>query len=397
MAVVGSNPLMPRNGDQFFPFRQHSDFYYLTGIGQVGSVLVFCQGRETLFIQKPDPKKVLWSGPVISPEEASQISGIGDVRWLEEMDGYLMENAREAVSFFLNLDLQDGSAAPVKSPAAGIYEKLEKIYPRREYSSTDQIMTQLRMVKEPEEIEQIREACRITRVALEAVARDLKPGMHEYEVEAMLTSQIVSAGAMGHAFEPIVAAGKNALTLHYVENSGRCNEGDLLLIDFGAEVNYYAADCTRTLPVGGRYSRRQREVYEAVFRVFQQARSLMNPGIKIGDYHNQVGNLWEEEHIKLGLYNRKDVENQPESDPLWKRYYVHGTSHSLGLDVHDPFDRSVEIKAGMVLTCEPAIYIPEEGIGIRLENDILITGDGPVDLMGDMLLGPDEIEGRMSN
>jgi len=219
----------------------------------------------------------------------------------------------------------------------------------------------------------------------------------EYQLEAEIIATFIKNGAAGHAYDPIVASGKNALILHYVKNSSQCLDGALLLMDFGAEVNNYAADCSRTFPVNGRFSKRQREVYEAVLRVFREARSQMVPGTVLAEFHQHVGALWEEEHIALGLYSREDAKGHPDQDPPWKDYYMHGTSHSLGLDVHDPFDRSRPFEPGMVLTCEPAIYIPEEQMGIRLENNILITADGPVDLMEEIPLEADEIEELMNS
>jgi len=221
--------------------------------------------------------------------------------------------------------------------------------------------------------------------------------MREFEVEAELSAEFTRRGAQGHAFEPIVASGSNALVLHYVENDGSCHDGDLLLMDFGSEVNNYAADCSRTLPVNGKFSGRQRALYNAVYRVFLQAREMMFTGTKMGDFHNQVGELWEQQHIDLGLYSLREARERSPSDPLWKKFFMHGTSHSMGMDVHDPFDRSEPFAPGMVLTCEPGIYIQKEGIGIRLENDILITEKGPVDLMADIPMEADEIENLMQS
>jgi Xaa-Pro aminopeptidase len=223
----------------------------------------------------------------------------------------------------------------------------------------------------------------------------VKPGIREYEIMAELGAGFIRSGAAGHAFEPIIASGARALVLHYVHNRGVCREGELLLMDFGAEWLNYAADCSRTVPVSGRFTPRQRQVYEAARNVFLEARSMMVPGRRMKEFHEDVGKVWEEYHIQLGLYSATDARRADPAHPLWKRYYPHGTSHSLGLDVHDPFDRETAFAPGMVLTCEPGIYIKEEGIGIRLENDILIGRDGPVDLMGDLCMEADEIEERM--
>jgi Xaa-Pro aminopeptidase len=248
------------------------------------------------------------------------------------------------------------------------------------------------MYKEPEEIDMMNRAISITGDAFIRVLQNLCPGMHEYQVAAHISYEFFNQGAREHAFEPIVASGKNALVLHYVENRDACDDGALLLMDFGADWEYYAADISRTIPVNGRYTRRQRELYDANLRVMQQALGLMIPGKKLNEFNNEVGLLWEEEHVKLGLYSMRDVKKQPDGIPLWKRYYWHGTSHSIGLDVHDRFDPTVEFGPGMVLSCEPGIYIREEGVGIRLENDVLITGEGPVNLSENIPIDPDAIE-----
>lgn len=339
---------------------------------------------EILFIKKPDPKTLLWSGSMLSLEEAATLSGIREVKWLDEVDATLEKELQEKNSILVSQEKD-----------VQIYERIASLYPFIERASIEPIMTGLRMIKEPEEIEEIRKACAITRSAFFRVVEMLKPGLEEYEVEAEIIAEFIRKGATGHAFEPIVASGSNALVLHYVENDHKLCEGDLVLMDFGAEINNYAADCSRTLPVGGRFSARQKALYSSTYRVFIKAREMMVPGIKMADFHRQVGELWEEEHIKLGLYSLKEARERSVDDPLWKKYFMHGTSHSLGMDVHDPFDRSTSFVPGMVLTCEPGIYIQEEGVGIRLENDILITEHGPLDLMADIPIEAEEIEDLM--
>lgn len=383
LLLFSSSPQKQRSGDQFYPYRQHSDYFYLTGIFQQGGLLIISVRTETLFIRKPDSKTQLWSGSLLTKEKAAAMSGIKDVRWLEEVDLFLEKEVQFATKLFLS-----------QIPNLSIYERISALYPHLEQRNTESLMKQLRMIKEPEEIDEIRKASALTRSAFFKVINILKPGMREYEVEAELTAEFVRRGG-GHAFEPIVAAGSNALVLHYVENNASLFEGDLVLMDFGAEINNYAADCSRTLPVGGVFSGRQRELYKAAYRVFHQARDLMVPGAIMAEFHNQVGELWEEQHIALGLYTMDDARKNRSSDPLWKTYFMHGTSHSLGLDVHDPFDHSLAFAPGMVLTCEPGIYIQEEGVGIRLENDILITKSGPVDLMADIPIEAEEIEDLM--
>lgn len=385
LAVACSNQKKARNGDQFYPYRQHSDFFYLSGITREESLLIISDRVEILFIKRPDPKTLLWSGTMLTLEEGATLSGIKEVRWLDEVDTIIEKEVKDIKKLLLSQvkDVQ-------------IYERISSKYPFIEKASLEPLMTGLRMIKEPEEIEEIRKACGITRSAFFRVLQMLKPGLQEYEVEAELIAEFIRKGAMGHAFEPIIASGSNALVMHYVENDQCLCEGDLVLLDFGAEINNYAADCSRTLPVSGRFSDRQRALYASTCRVFMKAREMMKPGIIMADFHRQVGELWEEEHIALGLYSLKDARDQSPDDPLWKKYYMHGTSHSLGMDVHDPLDRSAPFVPGMVLTCEPGIYIREEGVGIRLENDILITGDGHLDLMADIPMEAKEIEDLMS-
>jgi Xaa-Pro aminopeptidase len=395
VALLCAASHMPRNADQYHPYRQNSDFFYLTGIPVEACVLVLSPESETLFIPKADPKKELWDGPLLTPGQASELSGIENIRWTDELDPLLEELAGRAASFCLNQPANPLHWSRIRTPDADLQEKLDRAWPEMGRSPLAPLLAKLRMIKEQEEVAAIRKACSITRSAFLRALKSVRPGIKEYEAEAELEAEFVRQGAGGHAFEPTLASGSNALILHYNANSGTCAAGDLLLMDFGAEVNNYASDCTRTVPVNGTFTRRQRAVYDAAYRVFLQARELMVPGTGIDDYHLQVGKLWEEEHIALGLYSRREAKERSGPDALWKRYFMHGTSHSLGLDVHDPFLRTEPFQAGMVLTCEPAIYIPEEGMGIRLENDILITEKGPVDLMEDIPMAPQEIENLM--
>lgn len=382
VVLIKSGDRQRRNGDQFYPFRQKSDFFYLTGISLEDSMFVFCpqhkdpELRQILFISRPTPKSELWSGKTPEPETLKDLSGIGRIRYLDEQEAFLQRLIPDATVLYTDLE-------ELTVP----YQKKMPLAP---------MLQGLRMIKQPEELHEIGRAIDITHSAFKRVLAMLKPGVYEYQVEAELIAEFIGSGAEGHAFEPIVACGKNALVLHYVKNNCPCREGELLLMDFGAETNHYAADCSRTIPVNGRFSRRQRLLYEAVLRVFRRARDLMVPGILMADFHQAVGELWEEEHIALGLYTREDIRANGDSDPLWKNYYMHGTSHSMGLDVHDPFDRSMPFEAGMVLSCEPGIYLPEEHVGIRLENDILITEEGPVDLMEAIPMEADEIEELMN-
>ena len=392
MVVHSSAERMPRNGDQYYPYRQHSGFFYLTGINQAGSVLLAGRGREILLLRRPDPRTLLWDGPLLSLEKAAAISGIRDVRWMGEKALVFEELLGGARRLFLNLS---GGREEGKFPDWELFRELNLRWPGPERLAVEPLLTRLRMIKQDEEVEHMKQVAKLTVKTFLQVLGMVKPGIMEYEILAELGAGFIRGGAAGHAFEPIIASGDRALVLHYVQNRGICREGELLLMDFGAEWHNYAADCSRTLPVSGRFTRRQREVYEAARSVFLEARSMMVPGRRMKEFHEDVGKIWEEYHIQLGLYSAADARRADPAQALWKRYYPHGTSHSLGLDVHDPFDRETAFAPGMVLTCEPGIYIEEEGIGIRLENDILIGKDGPVDLMGDLCMEAGEIEERM--
>ena len=388
VALVHSGRPKVRSGDQFYPFRAHSDFFYLTGMDLEDSVFLFAPAypesalRELLFIRRPDPKSELWTGPMPGPEEIQVRSGIEQVRFHEEQDAILQGLISEATEIYADPEI----------PALQGFASL----PEQKFSPLSTLLQELRRIKQTEEIQEISRAIEITGSAFRRVLKKAAPGMYEYQVEAEIIGEFIGRGAKGHAFEPIIACGINALVLHYVTNGSLCAEGELLLMDFGAEVNHYSADFSRTIPVSGRFTLRQRQLYDAVLRVFHKAREMMVPGVLMDDFHRAVGDLWEEEHIGLGLYTRAEAKAQSKTDPLWKKYFMHGTSHSLGLDVHDPFNRDLPFEAGMVLTCEPALYIREENLGIRLENDILITRQGPVDLMEGIPIEADEIEELMN-
>ncbi len=374
LAVAGSNRPQMRSGDQYYPFRQNSGCYYLTGINQPDTTLLLKRDfpgvhhDEILFIRRPSERSKVWEGPGLTPEEASELSAVSTVRWSDELSGVIRNLIKDTSCIYRS------GHTPGSSP--------EQLLPRNspelnagepEYMDLTPLVNSLRMVKAHEEIGAIKAASEITRAAFRKVLPMVRPGIWEFEIEGEITGEFIRQGAMGHAFEPIVASGRNALVLHYLENSQRCRDGELILMDFGAEVNNYASDCTRTIPVNGKFSVRQREIYDAVHRIFCQAREWLVPGTLINDFHERVGLLSQEEHLRLGLYGPGDLKEEPGSEPAWKRFFMHSTSHSLGLDVHDPFDRQEIMRSGMVFTCEPAIYIPEEGIGIRLENTLLVT------------------------
>lgn len=402
MAVLFSSDLMPRNGDQYFPFRQNSDLFHLTGIDQEETRLLFfpdCpleQFREVLFIRKTNEKIATWEGHKYTQEEAKEISGVKNVMWVDSFDDILKQTSTLTSQIYLNQNEHWGAGDYPQSMQMREGKKLKERFPFHNYLRLAPLMTEIRLVKQQSEISTMQQACNITADAFKRVLKFVKPGINEYQIEAEITYEFLRKRAMGHAYAPIVASGDNAAILHYTDNNGLVKDGDLILFDIGCEYDHYSSDMSRTIPANGRFSKRQKEVYNAALRVFKKAREMMKPGITIDRINKQVGKLLQNEHIKLGLYSKDDIANKDEALKLLKTYYPHGTSHFMGLDVHDVGTKYERLEAGMVLSCEPGIYIKEEGIGIRLENDILITLDEPVDLMKDIPLEPDEIEEWMS-
>ncbi len=400
--ILHSSDEMHRNGDQNFRFRQSSDFFYLTGIDQEKSILLMNpnhpdeKSREILFIRNASPEQVTWNGYRLSLSEAAEVSGIKNVRWLEDYEKMLPEIMYRSQNIYLNIQEHTKYIPDVESRDVRMAKQIQSDYPLHSYHRLAPVLSNLRVIKEPEEIEIISKAAAITRDAFLRVLQFTKPGVMEYEVEAEIIHEFIRQAANGHAYEPIIASGANACILHYIDNNRVCRDGDLVLMDFGAEYANYAADLTRTIPVNGRFSPRQAKVYDANLRVLKEAIKRMKPGVLLSDFNKEVGNLWEEEHIKLGLYSLEDVKKNRQPQALWTKYYMHGTSHSIGLDVHDTFDKTETFRPGMVFSCEPAIYIVEEGLGIRLENDILITENGNIDLTGDIPVEREEIEALMA-
>lgn len=402
IAIITSNDEMPRNGDQFFPFRQNSDLFYLTGIYQEITILVLCPDHpnsnyhEVLFILKPNIELETWHGKKLTKTEAIAISGIQTIMWEEDFDKILNELVYPNTTLYLNIAENLLQLTDVITSDRRFAEKICTRFPLHKKERLAPILISLRQIKEAEEINIIRYASQITGKAFNRVLKFVKPGVFEYEVEAEITHEFIRSGAAGHAYYPIVASGENACILHYINNKSVCRSGDVLLLDFGAEYGNYAADCSRSIPVNGKFTPRQRQVYEATWRVFQKAKQLMVKGTSITLIQKQVCSLWEEEHIRLGLYSAQDVRRQDSQEPLYQRYFMHGVSHFLGLDVHDVGNKNNILEPGMVITCEPGIYIREEGLGMRLENDILITHDEPIDLMHHIPIEPDEIEELMN-
>jgi Xaa-Pro aminopeptidase len=398
LAIVFSNDEMPRTADQFYPYRQNSDLFYLSGIEQPKTILCICPDytdhhyHEILFIEKPTKYSLTWHGNKIEKEKASEISGIKNIMWLDDFEHVLNEVMQHAKHIYLTYHEKSRTFDEIPLRDTRYLEKIRNLYPLHHYERLSPFMSELREVKEPEEIDLIKKSTEISVNALKRLIQVLKPGIKECEIEAEIISEFLREGASGHAFLPIIASGINACILHYSLNSGVCNNGDMVLIDFGAEYANYNADITRTFPVNGKFTRRQREIYMAVHRLYEKAIQFIKPGNTIEKINQDMIQFFEEEMGKLNLISQKEIKNQDPENPAYKKYFMHGVSHYLGLDVHDVGNKSDMLLPGMVVTCEPALYVREENIGIRLENDILVTDHGNINLTSQIPMHPDEIE-----
>ena len=402
IAFFNANDEMPRSADQNYPFHQHPDLFYLTGIDQEQTLLVIFPDaplpkyREILFLRKTNEHIAVWEGHKYTKEEARAASGIQTIMWTEDIPSVIPMLMNHCMNVYVNLNENDRFSSEVPYKELRFSNEMKAKYPAHFFHRSGPIMAQLRAIKSDFEIQVMQRAIDITEKAFRRVLRFVKPGVMEYEIEAEITHEFIRKRATGHAYTPIIASGPNANVLHYIDNNQECKDGHVILLDFGAEYGNYAADLSRSIPVSGQFTERQRDVYNAVLRVMKQATAMLVPGNTIEKYHGEVGKIMEEELIGLGLLNRDEVKKQNPDMPLYKKYFMHGTSHFLGLDVHDIGNRYEPMKAGMVFTCEPGIYIPEEGLGIRLENDILITSKEPIDLMANIPLEVEEIEELMA-
>lgn len=401
IAFFNANDEMPRSADQSYPFHQHPDLFYLSGIDQEQTILVIFPDaplpkyKEILFIRKTNEHIAVWEGHKYTKEEARAASGIQSIFWMEDFNSIVPMLMNHCKNVYVNLNENDRYSNEVPYKELRFANELKAKYPGHNFERSGQIMASLRSIKSDFEINIMQKAIDITEKAFRRVLRKVKPGIMEYEIEAEITYEFIRKRATGHAYTPIIASGKNACVLHYIDNNQACKDGDVILLDFGAEYGNYAADLSRSIPVNGQFSERQRDVYNAVLRVMKQAKKMLVPGNTIEAYHVEVGKIMEEELIGLGLLNKDEVKKQNPDMPLYKKYFMHGTSHFLGLDVHDIGNRYEPMKPGMVFTCEPGIYIPEEGLGIRIENDILVTVKEPVDLMSAIPVEVEDIEEAM--
>jgi Xaa-Pro aminopeptidase len=403
IAIFHANDEFPVSGDQSFPFKQNPDFFYLTGIDQEQSILILypdCPNKaykEVLFLRQTNEHIAIWEGHKYTKEEARLASGIENVYWLHEYDTILHSIINYAEHIYINTNENDRYAHTVPYRDLRMYEALKQKYPLHKYERSALILRDLRVVKSDIEVELTQKACDITNDAFKRVLKFIKPGVAEYEIEAEITHEFLRQRATGHAYHPIIASGKNAVVLHYIDNNQACKDGDVILFDFGAQYANYNADMSRSVPVNGRFTKRQRAVYNAVLRVMREATKMIVAGTVLNDYHDEVGKIMTSELIGLKLLDKHDVAKQDANAPLYKKYFMHGTSHHLGLDVHDFASRYKSFEVGNVLTCEPGIYIQEEGLGIRIENNILITEDGNRDLMINIPIEANHLEEIMNN
>lgn len=402
IAVFNSNDFMPTSADGTHPFVQQTDTFYLSGIDQEETVLVICpdapdeKQKEILFIKETNEQIATWEGQKYTKEQTQDISGIKTIHWTSELYTILRTLVVQSENIYLNTNEHLRAAVTVETRDMRFVRWCRQAFPLHNYERLAPIMHDLRAVKSSLEIELIKEVCGITEKAFRRLLGFIQPGVWEYEVEAEIVHEFMRNRSRGPAFETIVASGIDSCTLHYVRNDKQCNDGDLVLIDFGAEYANFASDVTRTVPVNGKFSKRQKEVYNAVLKIQKAAIKMLKPGNTLEEYQKDVSKLVEAALIRLGVLKKAEVKKQSEDSPLYKKFFPHGTSHHLGLDVHDYGDKYRKFVPGMVLTCEPGIYIRDEAIGVRIENDILITKNEPIDLTETIPREAEEIEDLMN-
>ena len=403
IAIFNSNDELPMNGDAIYKFKQNSDLYWLSGITQEDSMVILfpdnaeSKYREVLVLVRPNELKEKWDGKRLRAEEARKISGIQTIVWLDTLDTLLQPWIHLADTIYLNTNENDRKANLVPVRDYRFAEAMLKRYPVHRYQRSARILKELRAIKTPLEIEVIQQAIDITHETFERILRFIRPGVMEYEIEAEIFHSFLSKRSEGPAYGSIIASGDRARTLHYVSNNQECKDGELVLMDFGAEYGGYNADLTRTVPVNGRFTKRQSQVYNACLHLHDFAKSILKPGITITDYTERVGEEATSVFQKIGLLKKTDIKNEDRENRAYRKYLYHGISHHLGLDVHDLGTRTEPIKSGMLFTVEPGIYIEEEQMGIRIENNVWITKQGNKDLMSKIPVKVEEIEGFMKS
>lgn len=404
IAVFNSNDIYPIGADSTLPFEQDRDLFYLSGADQEETILLLFpdatdqKHREILFVRETNDHIAVWEGAKLTKEKATEVSGIETVYWLTEFDKIFFDLMTEADTIYFNTNEHYRQAVETQTREARFIEKVKKEYPAHQWAKSNPILQNIRGVKEPEEIELMQKACDITEKGFRRVLEFVKPGVWEHEIEAEYLHEFIRNRSKGFAYSPIIASGNNANVLHYLENNKQVKDGDMILMDLAAEYANYSSDMTRTIPVNGRFTARQKEVYSAVLRVKEEATKMLVPGTLWAEYHKEVGKLMTSELIGLGLLDKADVQNENPDWPAYKKYFMHGTSHHIGLNTHDYGELKKPMKANMVFTVEPGIYIPAEGMGIRLEDDVVIQEKGePFNLMRNIPIEIEEIEELMNN
>jgi Xaa-Pro aminopeptidase len=404
LAVFNSNDIFPISADSTMPFAQHRDILYLSGVDQEESVLVLFPDaheghyKEVLFLKETSELIAIWEGEKLTKETAFSTSGISNVFWLQDFDVQFNNMMAQAENVYINTNIHLRANTEVQTREDRFIESLQKKYPAHNYKKAAPIMHSIRSVKEQIEIDLMQKACDITSKGVQRVLNFLKPGVWEYEIEAEIMHEFLRNRSAGFSYTPIIGSGYNACVLHYIENNQQCKDGDVVLMDFGAEYANYASDLTRCFPVSGRFTQRQKDVYNAVLKVKTESEKLLVPGTYLVDYHKEVGKLMESELVGLGLIDQTDIKNQDPAWPAYKKYFMHGTSHYIGLDTHDVGSWTTPIQAGNAFTCEPGIYIQEENLGIRLEDDLIVQENGaPLNLMRNIPIEAEAIEDAMNN
>ncbi len=398
LAIFNSNDIMPTNSDGSMPFIQNSDLFWLSGVDQEESILILFPDhpvkamQELLFLKETNEHIAIWEGAKLTKKQATDTSAINNIYWLDEFDQKLNSLVLQAEHIYLNKNIHSRATSKTQTRDDRFRLMIQQKYPNKKICEIAPILHELRAVKSDEEIALMQSACNITEKGFRRILPIIKPGIMEYEIEAELIHEFISSRSSRFAYQPIIGSGKNSCVLHYIDNNNRCENGDILLMDFGAEYANYASDLTRTVPVNGVFSKRQKAVYNSVLHVMKEARKMLNAGVLLKDYESEVGKIMESELIKLKLIDKHDIIKQDAKRPAYKKYFMHGTSHYLGLDVHDVGNSKLPIQNGMVFTCEPGIYILEEELGIRIENNILVTNNGPLDLTKNVPIEVEEIE-----
>ncbi|MDR9448746.1 MAG: aminopeptidase P family protein [Psychroflexus sp.] len=404
LAVFNANDIYPIGADSTMPFQQDRNLYYLSGVDQEESILVLFpdaadkKHREILFVRETNEHIAVWEGEKLNKSTAYKTSGVKTVYWLKDFETVFHGLMAQTNTIYINTNEHYRAAHDTQTREDRFNTWVKDNYPAHQVAKANPILQHLRSVKEPEELEVMQQACKITEKGFKRILEFVRPGVMEYEIEAEFMHEFLSNRSRGFAYTPIIASGKNATVLHYIENKNQCNDGELILLDVGAEYANYSSDMSRVVPVNGRFTERQKEIYNAVKRVKDKATKLLVPGAYWKSYHEEAGDLMTDELLNLGLLDKTDVKNQNPDWPAYKKYFMHGTSHHIGLDTHDYGLLHEPIEANQVFTVEPAIYLPDEGFGIRLEDDVVVQEKGePKNLMKDIPIDIEEIEDLMNS